>query len=214
MGDSGQKGSVASWRMAGTAVRASSQGQPSSVPSTLFMPSTWEMRMLRVMISWYTVPSCNTDHVKISAHSCSCATHRASERHGRDLRKVHGGEAGVEAGVDADHEAAGDQHLEAVGGLGEAHQQGGHHHQHVVEEEAALAPEPAGHHAHQGAAHHAADAEDRHDPGPDQRRVPVAGGSRARRGLLVKLRGIIANLKFQPFGHDLRILLVKDDEIL
>ena len=52
MGDSGQKGKVASWRMAGMAVMASSQGQPSSVPSMLFIPRIWEMRIERVMISW------------------------------------------------------------------------------------------------------------------------------------------------------------------
>ena len=57
LGDSGQKGRVASWKMAGMEVMASNRGQPSSVPSTLFMPSTWERRMERVMISWYTVPS-------------------------------------------------------------------------------------------------------------------------------------------------------------
>ena len=38
LGDSGQNGRVASWRRAGAAVRARSQGQPSSVPRTLLIP--------------------------------------------------------------------------------------------------------------------------------------------------------------------------------
>jgi len=52
LGDSGQKGREATWRMAGMAVMVRSQGQPFSVPRTLFMPRIWEMRIDKVMISW------------------------------------------------------------------------------------------------------------------------------------------------------------------
>ena len=67
----------------------------------------------------------------------------SAQRHWRNLRQVHRGQAGVESGVDADDEAAGDEHLVAAGHLGEAHEEGGDDHQDIVEEQAALPTQPA-----------------------------------------------------------------------
>jgi len=92
-----------------------------------------------------------------------CA-HSSTQVDGGDLGQIHRGEAGVEARVDADHEAASDQHVETVGGLGQTHQQRGDDDQDVVEEKAALPAQSGGHETHEAAAHHAANAEDRDDP--------------------------------------------------
>ena len=126
----------------------------------------------------------------------------ATQVGGGNLSQIHRGEASVEASVDADDEATSNQHLEAVGGLGQAHQQRGYEDQDVVEEEPALPAQSGGDDAHEAAAHHAANAEDGDNPGPDEGSVPLAVG----RPQLLGVRGlgiIVADLILEPLRHDL-----------
>ena len=57
-GDSGQNGNVASCKNPGITVRNKSQGHPASFPRTPCIPRIWDSKIEMVMISWYTVPTC------------------------------------------------------------------------------------------------------------------------------------------------------------
>ena len=129
-------------------------------------------------------------------------TYSSTQVGGGDLSQIHRGEASVEASVDADDEASSDQHLEAVGALGQAHQQSGYEDQDVVEEEPALPTESGGDDAHEAAAHHAANAEDGDNPGPDEGGVPLAVGRPHLLGVR-RLGVIVADLILEPLRHDL-----------
>jgi hypothetical protein len=63
-------GSVTSWKIAGTTVTASRTGHASLVPRIDSSPRICDTKMEMVMTSWYTVPTCNTDHgsVKVVLH--------------------------------------------------------------------------------------------------------------------------------------------------
>ena len=50
-------------KIPGTMVRPRRIGQPASLPRTLPMPKTWEIRMEMVMINWYTVPTWNRKNI-------------------------------------------------------------------------------------------------------------------------------------------------------
>jgi hypothetical protein len=52
LGDSGQRGRVQTWKMAGRMVTARSQGQRASVPMRPAIPRTWLTRMEIVRTSW------------------------------------------------------------------------------------------------------------------------------------------------------------------
>lgn len=60
LGDSGQKGSVASMKTAGTIINARRTGHRVGVPSSESKPNIWDISMDIVTTNWYTVPTWNT----------------------------------------------------------------------------------------------------------------------------------------------------------
>ena len=72
-------------------------------------------------------------------HCRALDTYRSSECCGGDLRQIHGSQSSVETGVDSNDETARNEHMIAVGSLGQAQQQSGDQDQDIVQQESTLA---------------------------------------------------------------------------